>query len=36
MVSWLMARTNISGVAHAVTNGLLGAWAIYSGQWYFL
>jgi len=39
MVSWLMARTkNIWNcvVAHAVTNALLGAWAIYSGQWYFL
>ena len=39
MVSWLMARTkNIWDcvIAHAVTNGLLGAWAIYSGQWHFL
>jgi len=39
MVSGLMARTkNIWDcvVAHAVTNGMLGAWAIYSGQWHFL
>jgi CAAX prenyl protease-like protein len=36
LVSWLMVRTrNIWDcvAAHAVTNGLLGAWVIYSNDW---
>ncbi len=39
MVTWLMVRTrNIWDcvAAHATTNLLLGAWVVYSGQWYFL
>jgi CAAX prenyl protease-like protein len=39
MVTWLMWRTrNIWDcvVAHAVTNLLLGAWVVYSGEWHFL
>jgi CAAX protease family protein len=39
MVTWLMVKTRNFWdcvVAHAVTNGLLGLWVWYSGQWYFL
>ena len=39
LVSWLMVRTrNIWDcvAAHAVTNGLLGAWVIYSGDWWLM
>lgn len=39
MITWLMFKTrNIWDcvVAHAVTNGLLGAWVLASGDWFFL
>jgi membrane protease YdiL (CAAX protease family) len=36
LVNWWMKRTgNLWDcvLVHAVTNGLLGAWILYSGQW---
>ena len=39
MVTWLMLRTrNIWDcvAAHAVTNGLLGAYVITTGEWQFM
>lgn len=39
LVTWLMVRTkNIWDcvAAHAVTNGLLGAWVIWSGDWWLM
>lgn len=37
LVTWLMAKTQNMWdcvAAHAVTNGLLGAWVVYSGDWF--
>ena len=39
MVTWLMWRTRSMWdcvVAHGVTNFLLGAWVVYSGDWYLM